>query len=111
MKKDIKDFLHLYLGVKCYDHFNEAYLKLTPKTYDGYMDNVFNGRAQIKPILRPLSDMTDKEREEIPKAKMDKWGVFTIESVAETTRYLLKQGFDIFGLHEAGLCLYKSDLK
>lgn len=27
----------------------------------------------------------------------------------EVTRWLLSKGFDLFGLHEAGLCLYKND--
>lgn len=59
-------------------------------------------------ILRPLSDMTEEEYHHTAFCVSKEPNDFMRE--ANNTNYLLKQGFDLFGLHEAGLCLYKEDL-
>lgn len=59
----------------------------------------------IKPILRPLSDMTEEEKAQLRDfmgwaryVEYLKFGLCTPEGVA----YLLKQGFDLFNLIESG---------
>src|SRR4051812_39116241 len=48
----------------------------------------------FKLLLRPLSSMTEEEESNSPKAKLDKWGNITIESMAELINYLRGLGID-----------------
>lgn len=89
----------------------------------------------IKPILRNLGSITKEEAIELgkllytgviignPYKENNLWRVpygITLEDYWQIdgkvfnqhqTIYLLSKYFDILGLHEQGLCLYKSDLK
>lgn len=60
--KNIKDYLHLYLGCDCivtlFNNPEPKDLILTPTVVKSYYSNVITG---IKPILRRLSDITDAE--------------------------------------------------
>lgn len=128
MKKELKDYLHLYLG--CPFIYGEG-----PKIWDGwsgfektdtyyYTDEEQNhiklgGHhfqvAKIKPILRPLSDMTDEELQECgnmvydfsddPELNNHKWQDFEIGLAPEQFHWLLSKHFDLFGLIEAGLAI------
>ena len=62
MKKNIKDYLHLLIG--CDWHQDGGYpIKLTGELFD-YIKN--SDRSDFgKPILRPLSDMTEEEANNI----------------------------------------------
>lgn len=69
MKKDLKDYLHLYLGCECiYDwpytmEFNLEG-KVTAKIIEEINSPKLTGAVtNVKPILRPLSDMTNEELE------------------------------------------------
>lgn len=53
---NIKDYLHLYLGCECLDTDGATY-KLKPSHFPA---NWQNTNLNHKPILRPLSDMTEQ---------------------------------------------------
>lgn len=149
MKKDIKDYLHLYLGceveVRKKDrdkkwlrgfiseisrgsnhgdwvevNFKEIVTVLNQEWEErsSNFHNYFIGYDEIKPILRPLSDMTEEEKKwlnEHEKLKDEFIGLstevyFLIEWQAEKIRYLLCKGFDLFNLIPEGLALDKTRL-
>lgn len=109
--KDIKDYLHLYLGCEfyfkgnCYDDGTPVIRVLSACDLDGY----HNG-AEIQLLLRPLSDMTEEEQAELHKTyhwiQIQSTPAYsylqTLTWTGESFRYLLSKGFDLFGLIEAG---------
>jgi hypothetical protein len=123
MSKDIKDYLHLYLGVYCQrmgqEDVSNVY-KLTGVSFDdtqrqwwAYFENEEDCYAAIEdvfPILRPLSDMTEEELligGPIPQTNtFDVVGKWSPDQFV----YLLSKGFDLFGLIEAGLAIDKTKL-
>ena len=58
----------------------------------------------VIPVLRPLKSMTAEERSELIM-------IVHYEPKAYEVAYLLKNGFDLFGLHAAGLCVYENEVK
>lgn len=141
MKKELKDYLHLYLGceVRTIDYYGKEWKQqlLTPQLYSElFHTGHFSYQVEfIKPILRPLSDMTEEEKVkvylweyannesgELVKNDSDR-DFFVVKNEhgmrcyvnlhhfsAETTRKLLKAGFDLFGLIESGLAIDKTTL-
>lgn len=78
--------------------------------------------SQVKLLLRPLSSMTEEEVIPLKRILCDNHGVGTIKEIItkdwylcnigvrssqsfEITKYLLSEGFDLFGLIESGLAL------
>jgi hypothetical protein len=138
MKKNIKDYLHLYLGCEVeypdtdgtpmraiFTGFSradgiETTYKKKPKKGEALGDYLswkpngyHNSNAtKIKPILRPLSDMTKKEMAEYNKLYETLFnmadGINQIRQHAACDHYLLSKGFDLFGLIEAGLAIDKT---
>lgn len=106
----IKDYLHLYIGCKVYDTFNDVVLTLTPMAYVGYMEH-WQVESQIQPFLRPLSSVTEEEGIEAEaewnrgRALGDSIGQAISIAYAFRTKYLLSKHFDLFGLIENGLAL------
>lgn len=125
--KEIKDYLHLYLGCECKRMGEATTSKLTGVSYDdtqriwwAYFEGEESGHSQfpdVFPILRPLTDMNDEEKD---------WFGWDTETLYHTFNnlnhkiyyfhcdeflYLLKQGFDLFGLIESGLAIDKKTLK
>lgn len=122
--KNIKDYLHLYLG--CQFIYGNG-----PKVWDGWTGFVktdtyyftdeernhikMGGHilqvVNIKLILRPLSDMTKEEKE---KANSFADNLRDEQSaaccMAATTHYFLSKHFDLFGLIESGLAIDKTKL-
>ena len=128
--KRIEDYLHLYLGCECItedkkigrlcdigsDYANEMIL-LTVRYSDDSDDwDVFNDDpkdvTRIKLLLRPLSDMTEEEKNESGFGTTNKHDAhkFTITTHFETMRYLLSKGFDLFSLIESGLAIDKTKI-
>jgi hypothetical protein len=104
MKTELKDVIHLYMGVECEHKMLKRTHKLSPMFLDGW--NI----EDYKPILRPLSDMTTKERESYNKIVMEglKSHDFEVQKHdATATLFLLKQGFDLFGLIESEQAITK----
>jgi hypothetical protein len=110
----LQDYLHLYIGCDCKDNVTGVIRKL----HTVYMESV--GRQvyelskdgivlrfyaeEFKLLLRPLSDMTEEESlQDFPHKPT------STERCAEVTRWLLSKHFDLFGLHDAGLCYYKNE--
>ncbi len=135
MKKEIKDYLHFYLGCECIDDAgkrariarigipqeNNSIITLTIRYSDEVGDfRIFSSNQGVYPvklILRSLSDMTEKEAVNIgweeTKAKKAE---LTFEEfkkdlnehmffAPEEFTYLLKNGFDLFSLIESGLAI------
>lgn len=117
MKKELKDYLHLYLGCLCYKRLSTVTNKrpqvLTTRLYDWAIGGI---RCQtIIPILRPLSDMTDGEMQECGNMvydfsndeELNKWqpSDFEIGLAPEQFYWLLSKHFDLFGLIESGLAI------
>lgn len=105
MEKNTKDYLHLYLGCEAYWQ-EEGY----KSTYSRPIDfDMLRDADWIKPILRPLSSMTEEEGNELEmmghNAVVNKFEINQFH--AARTRYLLSKGFDLFGLIEAGLAIEK----
>lgn len=125
MSKQIKDYLHLYLGCKFIHNVHKGVFELCGyNIYEAYAQNslgvsTFDAR-QIKLILRPLSDMTPSEFKEVeayhPETKrwldvghLDDGGKVQFDSWSPyVTVYLLSKGFDLFGLIEEGLAIDKT---
>ena len=99
--KQISDYLHLYLGCDLkIKAFNEAYYlngsiqKLTPET----LAEIYDGNDH-KPILRPLSDMTEEEARVIlpdmpTENKLIEWGYYNEYSEGNVFYQYLKKAED-----------------
>lgn len=136
MKKELKDSLHLYLGCECvtpdgvmilnglnindsrnkvwfycrWDDKKNCYLPKQNADILGKQSLVGKSYAltNIKPILRPLSDMTEEEANKYYAIKgANAFNPFEGASVA----FLLSKHFDLFGLTEAGLAIDATTLK
>ncbi len=137
-QKELKDYLHLYPEV--YVHFNDEKEKVS--TYGEFKSAFITGLFQnpagagmmaqlfvddweepldvmvteFKPVLRPLSGMTEQEYDEIAAMQNDQ--LFTVMKpefefdiridTANTVYYLLSKHFDLFGLIDAGLAINKT---
>lgn len=128
--KEIKDYLPFYLGCQVgyasHHEPQDATYTLTAENLKEAMD--FND----PPHLRPLSDMTEEEAIEL--AKIHKYDIpedngvreeliniysddgelhlgkpyLPISMYKDGLLWLLKQGFDLFGLIESGLAISKT---
>lgn len=136
MTKDIKDYLHLYLGCEvqlrhngtfvpdpyeptCYlSRITDGRMDSVGVRYDGSEEIIYPFTADIKPILRPLSDMTEEEARQLcPNgeepflkylSEKDEWYTNRIHfytAYSECYRFLLSRGFDLFGLIDSGLAI------
>jgi hypothetical protein len=134
---NIKDYLHLYLGcrVRIVEDEVATGILIGLVERDGYNTEhpcrvkiERKGKhslyycfdySEIKPILRPLSDMTEEELQECgnmvydfsgePELNNHKWKDFEI-AAPEQFHWLLARHFDLFGLIEAGLAIDKTTL-
>jgi len=122
MEKNINDYLPFYLGCECKSkHGTMIYTLISvSKTQSPILKDKYGNECVIfdfKLILRPLSDMTLQEQEYCYAIghKRLKGGIVELfkDKLFDATQfhYLLSKHFDLFNLHEAGLCVYKSDLK
>lgn len=136
--KDIKDYLHFYLGQemrimdKAVDKWSN-WKKITPdvlkRFYESELSN-FNVNLSFQVKLRPLSDITD---DVCLKLFGDGWSHLSKESIIANAKELFKEngfynkqtnlsgsdwnkiliilrkeGYDCDGLIEAGLAIYKT---
>jgi len=96
----LKDVIHHYIGCECFDEFNNCDIKLTLPSLYGYMKDLSpDEELQIKPKLRRLSDMTALEL--CAFGAIDKDSDDLKESIiihSESTKWLIEQRFDLFGL-------------
>ena len=128
--------LALYLGAECevtyspggFEYYDNGGIYLIS---GGLINEYGKGEAAIKPILRPLSDMTEDEARNVYKittgedypandAKSEVFAVQDEEFLSAQMeigammgqpavwRYLLSRHFDLFGWIEAGLAIDKT---
>ena len=119
--KELKDYLHLYLGCKVEYGYEETKRIGTLVGKDdlvGWQVNTYKVLAPyqyvrdelIKPILRPLSDMTEDEKNNLSwewKVDYDFKPIFRPDQFL----FLLSKNFDLFGLIESGLAIDITTLK
>lgn len=108
--KNIKDYLHLYMG--CQVMYDDDQGKLT--YYLMYNILATNEWHLVKPILRPLSDMTEEEMKIVTVSGLMsdlKYIINRNKWTPERFLYLLSKGFDLFGLIEEGLAIDATTLK
>ena len=122
--KNLRDYLHLYIGSARVEYDSSYMRDLTPSEY-GIARHVADN---VKLVLRPLSDMTKEEAVYIKRILRDNHGIDTIKTVLKNgwhlghiganasqmfqiTQYLLSKGFDLFGLIEDGLAIDASETK
>lgn len=132
MEKKIEDYLHLYLGAdyQWRDGDGEWRRPQRLNTYNLNDINRYMNTDDVRLILRPLSDMTEEEKVRValweftnyksaeltPNISDNDFFTFRNENgmkcsvnihylSAETTRKLLKAGFDLFGLIDSGLAI------
>jgi hypothetical protein len=126
---NIKDYIHLYIGCEClYDwtYYNETDLfgKVTSKIIEDVRSPHLSGAStNVRPLLRPLSDMTEEEFKErfydsmredlfddtlqMQHEEAKRWAHDACH-YPEDLRWLLSKGFDLFGLIAAGFALDKT---
>lgn len=126
MKTEFKDVAHLYLGCKA-----EVELKSDSNlgyedginTLDGIMVDWLREFKYVKPILRPLSDMSNEEIKELQEMGyslsfplqriLDENGDelrMDVFDLAELTLWLTSKSFDICNLIESGQAIDKTTL-
>jgi hypothetical protein len=124
---NLKDYLHLYLGcdvmvgdwagtlqsVGCIDMGQDCVISMQNQDeesgfYGEWMEEEVE-HHKIKPLLRPLSDMTDREKHEV--GKLSFIGNVHHQAEAAKTVWLLSKGFDLFGLIEDGMAIDKTTYK
>lgn len=120
--RDIRQYLHLYLGCRVdYNGIKGLLTKvdighrLCQVDISNMMGQNFSVRMdEVKPILRPLSSMTEEEKEESEKVYVDmqdkadaEGHICDAEIWAEHSRWLLSKHFDVFQLIEYGLAIEK----
>lgn len=120
--KDLKDFIHLYLGCEYIIAFGNGNTTSPLKIDGDTINNFSKGRiVNIKLLLRPLSSMTEEEAEQIGiwnwwKANgdtdIDMSKIYWISQTFLPSHFvsLLSKGFDLFGLIEEGLAIDSSKL-
>jgi hypothetical protein len=122
MEKKIEDYLHLYLGcqVKIYNLHSVGKFHCIDKLgkiivdFDDYSKSCL--MHEVKPILRPLSDMTEEERSEIFKMVFGRefpsnGGIRFIEKTRiDPSRWVLSSGVDRLGIELDGTVWYDVDL-
>ena len=126
---ELKEVLHLYIGCDCladnikFKLHGVEYTDTGTLAYDGTMINEIHQcwwveNCDFKPILRPLSDMTEEEYEYVlsnfnlvsrgqtVQQFIIAWRAFT----PECTLYLLSRHFDLFSLIESGQAIDKTTI-
>lgn len=118
--KRIENYLHYYLGcdVMVPDE-KEACKLVAVNDQSGYIDSGCDyPLAEIKPLLRPLFEITEEEaamafKSASPRGKVEGRQVIKYYSNVSFLEppefhYLLSRGFDLFGLIDAGLAIDKT---
>ncbi len=120
MEKHIKDYISLYIGCEiqtpdCIGVNLGLYYADEIGYFNGVNIRYPNGKVyvqnynQVKPILRPLSDMTEEDEEVTGLNPTYEFGhhVFSPDEFL----YFISKAFDIFGLIDEGLAIDKTTLK
>jgi hypothetical protein len=126
MKKDIKNYLYLYLGcdiIYC-EQPGKIYKLMSvdlsedntaPVFISDGEDEFFAEYEEVRPLFWHLSDMTEEEDAEYrtiyeSNLPIVPWSCYAKHSAA-IVQYLLSKHFDLFGLIEAGIAIDKTKIK
>jgi thiol-disulfide isomerase/thioredoxin len=138
-EKSAQNFLHLYIGCDCQllyrDGMAEKADEFAPTLTHYVQDNFDKAKVVkmdahtvaffspdfIKPILRPLSDMTEEEFKDVAHLKytlpedeiqqiVKERRIDLLETSSTVFVYLLSKHFDLFRLIEAGLAIDKTKM-
>jgi hypothetical protein len=111
----MKDYLHFYIGQwgtlklatnkYLYTQYSDGGWALSGALYHEIM--CFDHEFILE--LRPLSDISEQDKDELNIRFIG--DDYMYETNARQTAYLLSKGFDVFGLKEKGLAIYKTDVK
>ncbi len=119
----LEDVIHLYLGCQMWEEYNNKAGKFVAIMHSGEVVVLHNVTwtfqlKEVKPILRPLSDMTHEELQECgnmiydfsddPELNNHKWEDFASMLYSEQFVWLLKRGFDLFELIPSGQAISES---
>ncbi len=128
MEKEIEDYLHLYIGSEVFvkTHDREFVATLMGVSEDSFnlvgnmqkafliknkFDIIFPYKSNwFRLLLRPLSDLTQDERNIYESIQKDNGGELSISGKAFGTKYLISIGADVFRLIEAGLSIDKTKM-
>lgn len=119
MEKNIKDFIHFYLGCECVhafvpeDHpqYDNGWKLVSiqsqsEKPYELDNDTDYTWTDSVKPKLRKLESINREESEMMERFRSElKRNDLTASF--RLTHYLLSKGFDLFGLIESRLAIEK----
>lgn len=115
MKKDIKEYLHLYLG--CEFIFSATKDFSTHELCTESLNTIYEDSDfyEIKLVLRPISDMTESEKADFYKTQqfITATPVHVVGNyhwTPETFLWLVNHGFDIFNLIDMGLAIDKTKI-
>lgn len=126
-KKNLKHYIHFLIGCDVQITTSSATFtgKLIGYYYDiwNYQSRQFEPTVQvrigntshyykldnIKPILRPISDMTKEEGKEWLAVKEKCWDNFNLpmQGLGEMANWLLSKNFDLFDLINSGIAIAK----
>lgn len=119
IKKDVlKSYLHFYLNrVKCLyrvtpEDKNPYINELTPAEYERHLNGHHDNAAEYRPILVPITKLTEDEFIELcgmNDIKKDGFSIYEMNSFQ--FKYLLNKGYDLFNLIEHGLAIDGSKRK
>ena len=121
MRKELNDYLYLHIGCQMILEKSGRISTLygVKPDWEGERDclSLHDGRSwylhefyPYKLILRELVDMNDDERLYMAGKFCYKGQGITEHYTPEGMRYLLRRGFDLFGLIRAGLAVNKKDI-
>jgi hypothetical protein len=104
--KKLQDYLHFYMGCKFITDNSEG--EVNPETIRFIYPMIEKG-YNVQLVLRKLEDWTAEELKTYNTLKGKKTdgvhAVYIAYDTPQTFNYLLKQGFDLFNLIDAGLAI------
>lgn len=116
--KDIKDYIHLYLGADCFEIIGTKQINKVLKVTPEILRYTITETGKYILILRRLSSITDEEynhmwfgMSEIEVKCHTSTIIRKFNATPEQVAYMLKQGIDIFNLIDSGLAIDKDTLK
>lgn len=101
---NIKDYLHLYIGCP-YVLKNDSTQTVYPELKPQYLADRYGFIDVITPILKRFSyrDMPEEEKRRFEEETEDTLNYYLLTPIQ--TAWLLKNGYDIFKLIDAGLAI------
>lgn len=111
MKKDIKDYIHLYMGCECFEIIGTKRMNKVLTVTPEIIRYALTGTSIYKLSVRKLSSMTEEEAGHLGYHSISQNGGRMYD--AQSFQYLLSKGFWLFGddWFDEGLILDKDTVK